>query len=98
MCRNIRQLHNFDPPATAAEVQVAALQYVRKVAGMSKPSQVNEEPFARAVAAVADATQRLLDDLVSRAQPKNREAEAAKRHARAERRYAPAAEHQERTA
>jgi hypothetical protein len=88
MCRNIHQLHNFEPPATRDEVQAAALQYVRKVAGSTKPSQANQEAFDRAVAAVAAATQELLDDLVTTAPPKNREVEAAKARARAEIRYA----------
>jgi hypothetical protein len=88
MCRNIHQLHNFDPPATADEVQAAALQYVRKVAGSTKPSQANQEAFDQAVAAVAEATRILLDQLVTTAPPKNREVEAAKARARAEVRYA----------
>lgn len=90
MCRNIRQLHNFDPPATSQEVHDAALQYVRKVAGTTKPSKANEEAFERAVAEVAHITQHLLDDLVTAAPPKNREEEAAKRRARAAERYATA--------
>ena len=88
MCRNIRTLHNFDPPATTEEVQSAALQYVRKVSGYAKPSNANAEAFERAVEEVAAATQRLLDGLVTSAPPKDREAEAAKRRARAEARYA----------
>jgi hypothetical protein len=88
MCRNIHQLHNFEPPATADEVHAAALQYVRKVAGSTKPSQANQEAFDRAVAAVADATRVLLEELVTTAPPKNREVEAAKARARAEIRYA----------
>jgi len=88
MCRNIRQLHNFEPPATTAEVHDAALQYVRKVSGSTKPSQANQAAFDEAVAAVAAATQRLLDELVTSAPPKNREAEAAKARARAAQRYA----------
>ena len=88
MCRNIRTLHNFDPPATHEEAHDAALQYVRKISGSTKPSQANAEAFDRAVAAVTEATTRLLDELVSSAPPKDREAEAAKRRARAERRYA----------
>lgn len=90
MCRNIRQLHNFDPPATSQEVHDAALQYVRKVAGTTKPSKANEAAFERAVAEIAHITQHLLDDLVTTAPPKNREEEAAKRRARAAERYATA--------
>jgi hypothetical protein len=88
MCRNIHQLHNFDPPATGDEIQAAALQYVRKVAGSTRPSAANQEAFDRAVAAVAAATNELLDSLVTVAAPKNRDVEAAKARARAERRYA----------
>ena len=88
MCRNIRPLHNFEPPATADEVRSAALQYVRKVAGASRPSRANEEAYEVAVAAVAEATQRLLDSLVTTAPPKDREEEAAKARARAQARYA----------
>jgi hypothetical protein len=88
MCRNIRQLHNFAPPATTEEVQDAALQYVRKISGSTKPSQANAEAFERAVHAVAAATQELLDHLVTAAPPKNREEEAAKARARAAARYA----------
>ena len=88
MCRNIHQLHNFEPPATPDEVQAAALQYVRKVAGATRPSQVNQAAFDRAVAAVAAATAELLAELVTTAPPKNREIEAAKARERAERRYA----------
>jgi len=87
MCRNIRQLHNFEPPATTDEVRAAALQYVRKVSGSTKPSQANEEAFARAVEEVAHATQHLLDALVTVAPPKDREVEAAKARARAAERY-----------
>lgn len=90
MCRNIRQLHNFEPPANADEVHDAALQYVRKISGSTKPSQANAEAFDRAVDEVAAATQALLDDLVTNAPPKNREAEAEKRRARAAKRYAAA--------
>jgi hypothetical protein len=90
MCRNIRQLHNFEPPATHHEVHDAALQYVRKIAGSSKPSQANEDAFNRAVAEVAEATQRLLDHLVTTASPKNREEEAAKARARSAARFASA--------
>jgi hypothetical protein len=88
MCRNIRQLHNFDPPANEAEVRDAALQYVRKISGSTKPSHANEEVFARAVDEVALATRRLLDGLVTGAPPKNRELEAERRRARAAQRYA----------
>ena len=88
MCRNIRTLHNFEPPATREEVHAAALQYVRKVSGAAKPSAANADAFDRAVEAVAAATQRLLDELVTTAPPKDRDVEAAKRRARAEARYA----------
>jgi len=88
MCRNIRPLHNFDPPATEAEARDAALQYVRKVSGFTKPSQANEEAFARAIDAIAGVTTRLLDELVTGAPPKNREEEAAKARARSAQRYA----------
>ena len=88
MCRNIRNLHNFAPPATHEEVRDAALQYVRKVSGFTKPSRANEEAFDRAVDAVAHATMHLLDELVTNAPPKDREVEAAKRRARAAERYA----------
>jgi hypothetical protein len=88
MCRNIRQLHNFDPPATTEEVRAAALQYVRKISGSSKPSAANAEAFARAVDEVAAASARLLDHLVTNAPPKDREVEAAKARARAATRYA----------
>ena len=87
MCRNIRPLHNFEPPATEEEVRDAALQYVRKISGSSKPSQANTEAFERAVEAVAAATARLLDELTTQAPPKDREIEAAKRRARAADRY-----------
>jgi hypothetical protein len=88
MCRNIRQLHNFAPPATAEEVHDAALQYVRKVSGSTKPSQANAAAFERAVETVAAATRELLDELVTTAPAKNREEEAAKARARAAARYA----------
>ena len=88
MCRNIRPLNNFAPPATPSEVQAAALQYVRKVGGASRPSQANEAAYAAAVAAVAEATQTLLDALVTTAPPKDREVEAQKARARAQARYA----------
>lgn len=87
MCRNIRVLHNFEPPATSDEVQAAALQYVRKVSGAAKPSAANQAAFDKAVAAVAAATQELLDGLVTTAPPKDREVEAAKAKARAAERY-----------
>jgi hypothetical protein len=87
MCRNIRQLHNFEPPATHDEVEAAALQYVRKVSGATRPSQANQAAFDRAVAEVARATQTLLDQLVTAAPPKDRETEAAKARARAQLRY-----------
>ena len=90
MCRNIRQLHNFAPPATEEEVRDASLQYVRKISGSTKPSKANEEAFDRAVEEVAAATRALLDDLVTTAPPKDREVEAAKRKARAEKRFAAA--------
>ena len=87
MCRNIRTLHNFEPPATPDEVRAAALQYVRKVSGSAQPSQANAEAFERAVDAVAEATRRLLDELVTTAPPKDREVEAAKARERAALRY-----------
>jgi hypothetical protein len=87
MCRNIRPLHNFAPPASDVEVHEAALQYVRKLSGSARPSQANADAFDRAVGEVAAATRRLLDELVA-APPKNREVEAAKARARAEVRYA----------
>jgi len=88
MCRNIRQLHNFEPPATQDEVHDAALQFVRKVSGSTKPSQANAEAFELAVAEVTAATRKLLDSLVTNAPPKNREEEAAKRRAKYEARFA----------
>jgi hypothetical protein len=88
MCRNIRQLHNFEPPATDEEIRASSLQYVRKVSGSTKPSKVNEAPFERAVDDIAAITRRLLDELVTAAAPKNREVEAAKARARAAERYA----------
>ena len=91
MCRNIRTLHNFEPPATAEEIHASALQYVRKISGSTKPSQANEEAFDRAVEEVAAITHRLLDELVTNAPPKNREDEAAKARARAAERYGTAA-------
>ncbi len=88
MCRNIRTLHNFEPPASQDEVHAAAVQYVRKVSGTTRPSQANQEAFDRAVVEVTAATQRLLEGLTTSAPPKNREEEAAKARARAELRYA----------
>jgi hypothetical protein len=88
MCRNIRTLHNFDPPATDEEIQASALQYVRKISGSTKPSQANAEAFDEAVEAVAAATRELLDRLVTKAPPKDREVEAAKAKARSEARFA----------
>ncbi|MEU4561164.1 DUF2277 domain-containing protein [Actinoplanes sp. NPDC023936] len=88
MCRSIHQLHNFEPPATTDEIHAAALQYVRKIAGSTRPSQANQEVFDTAVAAVMAATAELLDGLVTTAPPKDREVEAAKARARAEKRYA----------
>jgi hypothetical protein len=82
MCRNIRTLHNFDPPATDDEVRAAALQYVRKISGSNKPSRANAEAFERAVDAVADASLRLLGELSTSAPPKDRDVEAAKARAR----------------
>ncbi len=89
MCRNIRVLHNFDPPATSDEVQAAALQYVRKVSGTTKPSAANQAAFDRAVHEVAHITAHLLEDLVTSAPPKDREREAAKARARSAERYGP---------
>jgi len=88
MCRNIRTLHNFDPPATDEEIQASALQYVRKISGSTKPSQANAEAFDEAVEAVAAVTRDLLDRLVTKAPPKDREVEAAKAKARSEARFA----------
>jgi hypothetical protein len=90
MCRNIHTLFNFEPPATEDEVRDAALQYVRKISGFTKPSQANEETFARAVDEVAATTQRLVDGLVTSASPKDREVEAARKRALAEKRFAAA--------
>ena len=88
MCRNIRTLFNFDPPATDEEVQASALQFVRKLSGFTKPSKANEEAFERAVDEVSTAARRLLDSLVTSAPPKDREEEARKRRARFEKRFA----------
>ena len=90
MCRNIRQLHNFDPPASEEEIHDAALQFVRKVSGSTKPSNANTDAFNLAVDEVAAATRKLLDSLVTHAPPKNREEEAAKRRAKYEERFAAA--------
>jgi hypothetical protein len=88
MCRNIHTLHNFEPHATSDEVRAAALQYVRKISGMNKPSAANQEAFDHAVAEIAHITAHLLEDLVTNAPPKNRETEAEKARARAAKRYA----------
>ena len=88
MCRNIRNLHNLEPPASDAEVRASALQYVRKISGFTKPSQANAEAFERAVDAVSEISARLLDELVTNAPPKDREVEAAKARARSAQRYA----------
>jgi hypothetical protein len=90
MCRNIQALFNFDPPATDEEIRAASLQYVRKVSGFTKPSQANEQAFARAVDEVAAATKRLVDGLVTAAPPKDREVEAERRRARGAKRFATA--------
>ena len=82
MCRSIHTLYNFEPQATEEDVRAAALQYVRKISGFTKPSRANEEAFARAVDAVADASRRLLDELVTSAPPRDREVEAARKRAR----------------
>ncbi len=87
MCRNIKVLHNFEPPATDDEIHASALQYVRKISGASKPSAANAAAFNTAVAAIEDATRTLLDSLVTTAPPKNREEEAAKARERAARRF-----------
>ena len=91
MCRNIKTLHNFEPPATDDEVYAAALQYVRKVSGSTKPSKANEAVFTRAVDEIAHLTRHLLEDLVTAAPPRDRETEAAKARARAEKRFGQAA-------
>jgi hypothetical protein len=90
MCRNIRTLHNFEPPATDEEMRGAAVQYVRKISGFNKPSQANAEAFDHAVDDVAEVTARLLSELVTTAPPKDREVESAKRRARYEQRFAAA--------
>jgi hypothetical protein len=91
MCRNIKTLHNFKPPATAEEVHASSLQFVRKLSGFTKPSKTNEEAFNRAVEQVAAAAQELLDSLVTNAPPRDREVEAAKARARSAERFGPAA-------
>jgi hypothetical protein len=90
MCRNIRTLHNFEPPATAEEVEAAALQYVRKISGQTKPSRANEAAFRRAVEAVTAVSAELLEALVTAAPPRDREAEADKARSRAAKRFAAA--------
>ena len=90
MCRNIKTLYNFEPPASDDEIAAAALQYVRKISGFTKPSRANEEAFARAVDEVAAATQRLIEGLVTSAAPKDREVEAARARERAAKRFATA--------
>jgi len=91
MCRNIKTLHNFDPPASEEEVRAAALQYVRKISGSARPSKANEEAFARAVEEVTASSLRLLSELVTVVPPRNRDVEAAKARARAEKRFGAAA-------
>ncbi len=90
MCRNIKTLHNYEPPATEDEIRAAAVQYVRKVSGSTRPSKANEAAFARAVDEVTDITRRLLGSLVTTAEPRDREADAAAARERARRRFAPA--------
>ncbi len=90
MCRNIHTLYNFEPPATNEEIRDASLQYVRKISGFNKPSQANQEAFARAVDEVAAASKRLLEQLVTSASPKDREVEAERARARAAKRFAAA--------
>jgi hypothetical protein len=90
MCRNIRTLYNFDPPATDEEIRAASVQYVRKISGFTKPSQANAEAFDRAVEAVAEVSATLLGELSTAAAPKDREVEAAKARARSQKRYAAA--------
>lgn len=87
MCRNIRRLYNYEPPATEEEIRAAALQYVRKVSGYTRPSQVNEASFERAVDDIAGVTRRLLDSLVTSAAPRDREADAVRARERARKRY-----------
>jgi hypothetical protein len=88
MCRNIRTLHNFEPRATDEEIRAAATQYVRKIMGQAKPSQVNADAFEHAVEAIAHSTAHLLEDLIATTAPKDREVEAAKRRARSQQRFA----------
>ena len=88
MCRNIRTLHNFEPPATADEVHAAAVQYVRKISGFAKPSHANEAAFERAVEEIAAASRRLLSELVTNAPPRDREVERERARARAAARFA----------
>ena len=88
MCRNIKTLYNFEPPASEDEIEAAALQYVRKISGFNKPSQANQEAFDAAIVAVTEVSRELLDSLVTSAPPKDREVEAARRRARAEARFA----------
>jgi hypothetical protein len=88
MCRNIRSLYNFDPPATEEEIRAASLQYVRKISGFTKPSQANAAAFERAVEAVAEVSAGLLDELITSAHPRDREVEAARARARAQQRFA----------
>ena len=90
MCRNIKTLYNFEPPAKEDEIEAAALQFVRKISGFNKPSQANQEAFDAAVAAVTEVSRELLDSLVTKAPPKDREVEAARRKARSEKRFATA--------
>lgn len=90
MCRNIQTLFNFEPPATDEEIRAASLQYVRKISGFTKPSQANADAFERAVDEVTEASRQLLEQLVTAAEPKDREVEAARRRARAEKRFAAA--------
>jgi len=90
MCRNIHTLYNFEPAATTDEVRLAAEQYVRKISGFTKPSQANEDAFAQAIDEIAAATQRLIDSLVTKAPPRDREVEAARARARAAKRFATA--------
>ncbi len=87
MCRNIKRLHNFQPPATEEEIRASAIQYVRKLSGFARPSKANEEPFARAVDQIARASRELLDSLITTAPPLDRDAEAAKAAARMRLRY-----------
>jgi len=92
MCRNIKTLFNYDPPATADEVRAASIQFVRKISGSTKPSEANEVAFVRAIDEIADASQELLDSLVTTAAPKDREVEAVKARAKADKRFGQAAQ------